>query len=91
MSKPSNQQPYRLLQTLDVPTRPWETIGIDFVWYNILISKSHRGSFRSLDDNINVHVSKYGGLITIVVIAFVIPVEKRDLPGKNEKGVGGWR
>lgn len=30
-SKPSNQQPYGLLNTLEVPTRPWETIGIDFV------------------------------------------------------------
>ncbi|KAJ3554430.1 hypothetical protein NP233_g12425 [Leucocoprinus birnbaumii] len=30
-SKPSNQAPYGKLQTLDVPSRPWETIGIDFV------------------------------------------------------------
>jgi len=31
MSKPSNHAPYGLLETLEVPTRPWETIGIDFV------------------------------------------------------------
>jgi len=30
-SKPSNQPPYGTLETLEVPTRPWETIGIDFV------------------------------------------------------------
>lgn len=31
VAKPSNQQPYGLLETLEVPMRPWETIGIDFV------------------------------------------------------------
>lgn len=30
-SKPSTQSPYGLLETLEVPTYPWETIGIDFV------------------------------------------------------------
>jgi len=30
-AKPSNHQPYGLLETLEVPSRPWETIGIDFV------------------------------------------------------------
>lgn len=30
-SKPSNQRPYKLLETLEIPTYPWETIGIDFV------------------------------------------------------------
>lgn len=30
-SKPNNYPPYGLLQTLEVPTRPWEMIGIDFV------------------------------------------------------------
>jgi hypothetical protein len=29
-SKPSNHQPYGLLETLEVPTHPWETIGVDF-------------------------------------------------------------
>ena len=31
MSKSSNHSPYGLLQPLAVPSRPWETIGIDFV------------------------------------------------------------
>ena len=30
-SKPLNQKPYRLLNLLNVPTRPWDVIGIDFV------------------------------------------------------------
>ena len=30
-SKPVNHPPYGLLHTLEVPTRPWETIGVDFV------------------------------------------------------------
>jgi hypothetical protein len=30
-SKPNNQKPYGLLNPLAVPTRPWESIGIDFV------------------------------------------------------------
>jgi hypothetical protein len=30
-SKPSMQNPYEVLNTLDVPQRPWESIGIDFV------------------------------------------------------------
>lgn len=30
-SKPTNNLPYRLLEPLKVPTRPWEMIGIDFV------------------------------------------------------------
>jgi hypothetical protein len=31
VSKPSNHKPYGLLETLDIPTRPWETMGVDFV------------------------------------------------------------
>lgn len=30
-TKPSNQKPYGLLHPLQVPTKPWELIGIDFV------------------------------------------------------------
>jgi hypothetical protein len=30
-SKPSNRQPYGLLESLEIPTHPWEMIGIDFV------------------------------------------------------------
>jgi hypothetical protein len=29
-SKPNNQKPYGLLNPLDLPTSPWESIGIDF-------------------------------------------------------------
>jgi hypothetical protein len=31
VSKPTNHQPYGLLETLDVPSRPWEMVGVDFV------------------------------------------------------------
>lgn len=31
MSKPNNQSPYRKVETLDIPSRPWEMIGIDFI------------------------------------------------------------
>jgi hypothetical protein len=31
VSKTINHQPYGLLETLDVPTRPWEMVGVDFV------------------------------------------------------------
>lgn len=31
VTKPNNHAPYGQLQTLEVPTRPWETIGMDFV------------------------------------------------------------
>jgi hypothetical protein len=44
MSKSSNHSPYGLLHTLDVPTRPWETIGIDFVG-PLPESKTLNGSF----------------------------------------------
>ena len=30
-SKPGNQKPYRLLNPLEVPSEPWESIGVDFV------------------------------------------------------------
>lgn len=30
-SKPSNQKPYDLLNPLEFPTAPWESIGIDFI------------------------------------------------------------
>ena len=31
MNKPNNHQPYGLLQAIAVPTRPWQSIGIDFM------------------------------------------------------------
>lgn len=30
-TKPNNHAPYGQLQTLEVPTCPWETIGVDFI------------------------------------------------------------
>lgn len=30
-SKPNNHKPYGLLNPLEVPSRPWESIGVDFV------------------------------------------------------------
>lgn len=30
-TKPNNHAPYRQLQTLEVSTHPWETIGMDFI------------------------------------------------------------
>ena len=30
-SKPSNQKPYGLLNPLSIPSKPWESIGIDFI------------------------------------------------------------
>jgi hypothetical protein len=43
-SKPTNAQPYGLLRSLPIPSRPWEAIGIDFV--GPLPSSSNRdGSF----------------------------------------------
>jgi hypothetical protein len=47
MSKPSNHSPYGLLHTLDVPLRPWETIGIDFVG-PLPESKTLNGSFHMI-------------------------------------------
>jgi hypothetical protein len=30
-SKPNNQKPYGLLNPLDLPSHPWESIGVDFI------------------------------------------------------------
>jgi len=43
-SKPSNHPSYGLLETLDVPSYPWETIGMDFVG-PLPESKTLNGSF----------------------------------------------
>ena len=43
-SKLTNHQPYGLLQTLEVPTRPWETIGVGFVG-PLPESKTLQGTF----------------------------------------------
>lgn len=44
-SKPSNQKPYRLLNPLEVPTAPWESIGIDFI-RPLPESENRDGSFN---------------------------------------------
>ncbi|RDB29688.1 Retrovirus-related Pol polyprotein from transposon opus [Hypsizygus marmoreus] len=46
-SKPSNQKPFGLLNPLDVPTRPWESIGVDFVG-PLPESRNRDGVFDSL-------------------------------------------
>ena len=46
-SKPLNQKPYGLLHSPDIPTRPWESIGIDFVG-PLPISKDWNGEYNSI-------------------------------------------
>jgi hypothetical protein len=43
-SKPSNQKPYGLLNPLSIPSKPWESIGIDFVG-PLPLSKNSDGEF----------------------------------------------
>ena len=47
MNKPNNHQPYGLLQTLPVPSRPWESIGIDFMG-PLPESKNRLGKFDTI-------------------------------------------
>lgn len=46
-TKAPNHKPYGLLHTLDVPTRPWESIGVDFVG-PLPESKTVNGTFDML-------------------------------------------
>ena len=46
-SKPSNQHPYGLLNPLDIPSRPWESIGIDFIG-PLPLSKDRNGEYNSI-------------------------------------------
>jgi hypothetical protein len=46
-SKPSNQKPYGLLNPLDVPSYPWESIGIDFLG-PLPESSDRDGSYNSI-------------------------------------------
>ncbi|KAJ3482856.1 hypothetical protein NLI96_g6704 [Meripilus lineatus] len=46
-SKPNNQKPYGLLNPLAVPTKPWETIGVDFVG-PLPESKDRNGTYDSI-------------------------------------------
>ena len=46
-SKPPNQKPYGLLNPLSIPSKPWESIGIDFVG-PMPLSKNRDGEFDSI-------------------------------------------
>ena len=46
-SKPSNQRPYGMLTPLDVPSRPWESIGIDFL-SPLPLSGDRNGEYNSI-------------------------------------------
>jgi hypothetical protein len=46
-SKPTNQKPYGLLNPLSTLSKPWESIGIDFVG-PLPLSKNHNGEFDSI-------------------------------------------
>ena len=52
-SKPSNQKPYGLLHSPDIPMRPWESIGIDFVG-PLPISKDQNGEYNLITVIINL-------------------------------------
>lgn len=47
MSKSSTQQPMGLLRTLEIPKRPWQAIGIDFVG-PLPASKNRNGEFDQI-------------------------------------------
>ena len=46
-SKPNNQKPYGLLNPLAVPSKPWESIGVDFVG-PLPLSSNQDGEFDSI-------------------------------------------
>jgi hypothetical protein len=46
-SKPSNQKPYGLLNPLNIPSEPWESIGVDFVG-PLPLSSNRDGEFDSI-------------------------------------------
>ena len=51
--KPSNQKPYRLLHPLNIPPKPWELIGIDFMG-PLPISKNRDGKYNVITTVINL-------------------------------------
>lgn len=61
LSKPLNQKPYGLLNPLDVPGQPWESIGIDFVG-PLPESKNHDGLF----DSITVIICLLTGMVHLI-------------------------
>lgn len=60
-SKPSNQKPYGLLNPLPVPTRPWESIGMDFIG-PLPMSKDRNGEY----DAITVIIELLTGMVHLV-------------------------
>ena len=46
-SKPNNKKPYGLLNPLNIPSEPWESIGVDFVG-PLPLSKNRDGEFDSI-------------------------------------------
>lgn len=60
-SKPSNKKPYGLLNQLKVPSRPWESIGVDFVG-PLPESKSRDATF----DSITVIIDLLTGMVHLV-------------------------
>jgi hypothetical protein len=60
-SKVRNHEPYGLLNSLQVPSRPWQTIGIDFVG-PLPESKNRLGAF----DMITVIIDHFTGMVILV-------------------------
>lgn len=60
-SKPNNHKPYGLLNPLQVPSTPWENIGIDFVG-PLPESKDRNASF----DTITVIIDRLTGMVHLV-------------------------
>ncbi|PIL26323.1 hypothetical protein GSI_12079 [Ganoderma sinense ZZ0214-1] len=53
-SKPDNQKPYGLLNPLSVPSRPWQTIAVDFVG-PLPESTNRDGTFDEITTIIDLH------------------------------------
>lgn len=60
-SKPDNQRPYGQLNPLSVPSRPWESIGIDFVG-PLPLSKNRNGEY----DMIAVIIDRLTSMVHLV-------------------------
>jgi transposase InsO family protein len=60
-SKPSNQKPVGLLNPLDIPSHPWEAIGIDFIG-PLPLSKDWESSY----DYITVIIDLLTGMVQLV-------------------------
>jgi hypothetical protein len=60
-SKPDNQRPYGQLNPLSIPSRPWESIGIDFVG-PLPLSKNRNGEY----DMIAVVIDRLTSMVHLV-------------------------